>query len=127
MGDSKMAGLAAEDVGPVAYGIFKAGDRYIGDTIGIASEFLTIREMADGMEAVLPTGPIGYHDPEPDAYRAYGFPAAEEMGNMFQIYRDFPVEFAAERDAALTRELHPGLLTYAQFLDKHKDKIPLSE
>lgn len=125
MGDSPMAGIAAEDVGKAAFGVFKAGDRFIGENVGIASEFLTIREMADGLEAVLPTGPIAYNDPEPDVYRTFGFPGADELGNMFQIYRDFPVEFAAKRDAGLTRDLNPELLTYARFLDKHKDKIQL--
>ena len=125
MGDSPMAGIAAEDVGKAAFGVFRAGDRFIGETIGIASEFLTIREMADGLEAVLPTGPITYSDPEPDLYRTFGFPGADEMGNMFQIYRDFPEEFAGKRDTDLARELNPELLTYAQFLGKHKDKIPL--
>ena len=125
MGDSPMAGIAAEDVGKAAFGVFQAGDRFIGETIGIASEFLTIREMADGLEAVLPTGPIAYNDPEPDVYRTFGFPGADELGNMFQIYRDFPDEFAAKRDAGLTRELNPEVLTYKQFLGKHKDKIQL--
>ncbi|TXL61411.1 NmrA/HSCARG family protein [Aeromicrobium terrae] len=125
MGDSPMAGIAAEDVGKVAFGVFKAGDRFIGKTFGIASEFLTIREMADGLEAVLPTGSIAYNNPEPDLYRTFGFPGADEMGNMFQIYRDFPEEFAAKRDTSLARELNPELQTYEQFLAKHKDKIPL--
>jgi uncharacterized protein YbjT (DUF2867 family) len=125
MGDSAMAGIAAEDVGKAAFGVFRAGDRFIGETVGIASEFLTIREMVDGLEAALPIGPIGYHDPEPDVYRTFGFPGADELGNMFQIYRDFPVEFAAKRDAGLTRELNPETMTFQQFLAKHQDKIPL--
>lgn len=125
MGNSPMAGIAAEDVGKAAFGVFQAGDRFIGETVGIASEFLTIREMANGLEAVLPIGPIAYNDPEPDVYRRFGFPGADELGNMFQIYRDFPVEFAAKRDADLTRELNPETMTFEQFLAKHKDKIPL--
>jgi len=44
---------------------------------------------------------------------------------MFQIYRDFPHEFAAKRDTGLTRELNPETMTFEQFLAKHKDKIPL--
>jgi uncharacterized protein YbjT (DUF2867 family) len=125
MGDSPMAGMAAEDVGRAAFGVFAAGDHFVGKTVGLVSEFLTIKEMVTGLEAVLPTGPIGYNDPEPDLYRTFGFPGADELGNMFQIYRDFPEEFAAKRDAQLTRELNPGLLTFEQFLAKHKDKIQL--
>ena len=74
MGDSPMAGIAAEDVGKVAFGVFTAGERFIDETVGIASEFLTIREMVDGLEAVLPIGPIAYNDPEPDVYRTFVSP-----------------------------------------------------
>ncbi len=35
MGDSKLAGMAAEDIGKCAYGIFKAGQQYVGKTVGI--------------------------------------------------------------------------------------------
>ena len=47
MGDSKLAGIAAEDIGKVAYGIFKGGQQYIGKTVGIAGENLTLNEMSD--------------------------------------------------------------------------------
>src|SRR6185369_6595570 len=33
MGNARMAGIAAEDIGKVAYGIFKAGSAYIGKTV----------------------------------------------------------------------------------------------
>ena len=42
MGTSKMAGIAAEDIGKVAYGIFKAGSQYVGKRVGIYGEALTI-------------------------------------------------------------------------------------
>src|SRR5436190_769580 len=45
MGTAKMAGIAAEDIGKVAYGIFKAGNQYIGKTVGIMGEALTIDDM----------------------------------------------------------------------------------
>ncbi|HVJ29999.1 MAG TPA: NmrA/HSCARG family protein, partial [Gammaproteobacteria bacterium] len=41
MGTAKMAGIAAEDIGKVAYGIFKAGNQYVGKTVGIMGEALT--------------------------------------------------------------------------------------
>ena len=50
MGNEKLAGIAAEDIGKCAYGIFKAGSQYIGKTVGIAGEFLTIRP--DGPDAL---------------------------------------------------------------------------
>ncbi|MEP6780036.1 MAG: NmrA/HSCARG family protein [Gemmatimonadaceae bacterium] len=125
MGDKKMAGIAAEDIGKVAYGIFKAGNEYIGKTVGIASEFLSIKEMGDKISAALDIGPIAYHDVSADAYRAFGFPGADEMGNMFQVYRDFEAEFIKSRSPELARKLNPELMNFDQFLAKYKSFIPL--
>ena len=36
MGDKKLPGIAAEDIGRCAYGIFKRGREFIGKTVGIA-------------------------------------------------------------------------------------------
>src|SRR5205085_2842480 len=35
MGDRKLPGIAAEDIGKCAYGIFRKGSEYIGKTVGI--------------------------------------------------------------------------------------------
>lgn len=123
MNDKKLGGIAAEDIGKTVYGIFKAGARFVGQTIGIASEFLTIAEMGEKLSAGLGIGPIHYNNPTTDEYRAYGFPGADEMGNMLQIYRDFDVEFAAKRDPALARELNPEMMTYVQFVEKYKHRF----
>ena len=50
MGDKKLPGIAAEDIGRCAYGIFKRGPELIGSTIGIAGEHLTGAEMAAALE-----------------------------------------------------------------------------
>ena len=42
--------MAAEDIGKVAYGIFKAGQQYIGKTVGVAGEFLTVNEMCQKID-----------------------------------------------------------------------------
>ena len=89
MGSAKMAGIAAEDIGKTAYGIFKAGDRYIGATVGIAGGTLTIEEMGQTIASVLGLSSVTYNAVDADAYRGFGFPGADELGNMFQVYRDF--------------------------------------
>src|SRR6266496_2621289 len=58
MGDAKLAGMAAEDIGKVAYGIFKAGEQYIGKTVGIVGENLSVQQMCDKISKALGTGPI---------------------------------------------------------------------
>jgi len=123
MGSAKLAGIAAEDIGKVAYGIFKAGPEYVGRTVGILSEALTIPEMGEKLSAGLGIGPIHYHAAEPDEYRGYGFPGADEMGNMFQIYRDFEREVLGARSAEAARSLNPALMSFEEFVARNKERI----
>lgn len=125
LGDAKMAGIGGDDIGKVALGIFMAGDEYIGRTVGIAGEFISIEEMGSELTKQLGIGPIAYHAVEPDVYRSFDFPGADEMGNMFQVYRDFEAPFNANRDIELARRLNPSLKNFAQWLAENKDKIPL--
>jgi len=123
MGTSKLAGIAAEDIGKVAYGILKGGDKYIGRTVGITGENLTIAEMGEKISKTMGVGPVRYNAVEADAYRGFGFPGADEMGNMFQVYRDFEKEVTAARSADEARQLNPQLQNFEQFLAKNKGKI----
>ena len=125
MGTSKLAGIAAEDIGKVAYGIFKAGQPYVGKTVGIAGEALTIEEMGQTLSRQLGIGPIQYHAVDPDAYRGFGFPGADEMGNMFQADRDFEKQMLANRSIEETRRLNPSLQTFEQYVQTNKAKIPV--
>jgi uncharacterized protein YbjT (DUF2867 family) len=123
MGKHKLAGIAAEDIGKSAYGIFKAGQRYVGKTVGIFSEALTIDEMSEKLSKGLGIGPVHYHAAEPDEYRGYGFPGADELGNMFQFFRDFHKEMIGARSAETTRSLDPALQSFDQFIQQNKDRI----
>ena len=123
MGNAKLAGIAGEDIGKTALGIFKAGDQYIGKTVGIAGEFLTIDQMGQSLSKNLGLGAVKYNAVEPDVYRSWGFPGADEMGNMFQADRDFEKQMMANRNLDEARKLNPALQTFVQFVNKNKDKI----
>jgi hypothetical protein len=125
MGNAKLAGMAAEDIGKTAYGIFKAGDRYIGKTVGIVSENLTIAEMGDKLAKGLGIGPVKYNAVDANLYRGFGFPGADEMGNMFQMYRDFEKEVLSARSVETTRSLNPQLQSFDQWLAKNKNSVPV--
>jgi uncharacterized protein YbjT (DUF2867 family) len=125
MGNAKMAGMAAEDIGKVAYGIFKAGSQYIGKTVGIVGENLTIEEMGAKLSKGLGIGPVKYNAVEPDVYRGFGFPGADDMGNMFQVYRDFEKQVLGARSADTARQLNPQLQTFDQWVAKNKARIPV--
>lgn len=125
MGNAKLAGIAAEDIGKAAYGIFKAGDQYIGKTVGIVGENLTIKEIGDKLSKGLGIGPVTYNAPEPNDYRAYGFQGADEYGNMFQVYRDFEKEVLGARSLETTKALNPQVQNFDQWLQKNKSRIPV--
>ena len=122
--DKKMAGIASEDIGKCAYGIFKRGQEFIGKTVGVAGEHLTGEEMAKAMSKA--TGKeILYNNVSPDTYRAFGFPGADDVGNMFQFYRDFEKECNAVRDVNFSKQLNPELKNFDTWLKENGSKIPL--
>jgi hypothetical protein len=52
-----------------------------------------------------------------------GFLGADEMGNMFQVYRDFEAQVLGRRSADVARQLNPSLQTFDAFVAKNKAKI----
>lgn len=124
MGDKKLPGIAAEDIGKCAYGIFKRGNEFIGKTVAISGENLTGAEMAAGFSELLGQE-VRYNSISPDAYRALGFPGADDLGNMFQFKRDFEDYYCGARSLAVSRALNPELQTYEDWLAQNASRIPL--
>ena len=124
MGDRKLPGIAAADIGPAALSIFKAGKEFIGKTVGIAGEHLTGAEMASQLSTALGQE-VRHQDVPPAVYRTFGFPGADDLGNMFQFNHDFADEFRAARSLEFSRRLHPSIQTFSQWLAQNKQKIPI--
>lgn len=124
MGDKKMAGISASDIGKCAYGIFKNPDKYIGKYVGIAGEQLTCDTMAKELSASI-GAPVAYNSVTPAQYRGFGFPGAEDLGNMFQFYADFEKEFETLRDVKLSKELNPELQDFKTWLSNNASRLPL--
>jgi uncharacterized protein YbjT (DUF2867 family) len=124
MDEKRLPGISNEDIGKGAYGIFKRGKELIGKTVAIAGEHLTGAQLASKMSRALGKE-IGYTNVPPEVYRGFGFPGADDLGNMFQFKRDFNDYFVGVRDIAFTRTLNPELQTFDQWLGRHKDQIPL--
>jgi uncharacterized protein YbjT (DUF2867 family) len=126
MADRKLPGIAAADIGRCAYGIFKRGGGLVGKTVGIAGEHLTGQEMAERLAKALGQD-VRYNAVTPAVYRGFGFPGADDLGNMFQYKADLEKDFCAARDVALSRALNPQLQTFAQWLEANARRIPLEE
>ncbi|MHA6248200.1 NmrA/HSCARG family protein [Pontibacter sp. CAU 1760] len=125
IGEKKMAGIAAEDIGKCAYGIFKRGTELVGKTVGVAGEHLSGSEMAAAFSNALGQE-VTYNAIPPETFRNLGFPGADDLGNMFQFYRDFDEVCNTVRDVAFSRELNPDLQSFSRWLDKNASRIPLA-
>lgn len=124
MGDQKLPCIAAEDIGKCALGILKDGERFIGKTVGIAGEHLSGAEMAAKLSKALGQE-VRYNAVPADVYRGFGFPGADDLGNMFQFNRDFSDVFRAARPIAFSREMNPALQDLDTWLARHASQIPL--
>lgn len=124
MGDKKLPSISSEDIGKCAYGIFKAGNKYIGKTVGISGDHVSGEDMVRVLSESIGEE-ITYNDIPAEVYRSFGFPGAEDMGNMFQfkqIYNDY---FIKSRDIEFSRSLNPALLSFKQWVEINKARIPI--
>jgi uncharacterized protein YbjT (DUF2867 family) len=125
MGDAKLPGIASADIGKVALGIFRTGPELVGRRIGVAGEQLTGAEMAAAFSHALGEE-VRYAPLTPAAYRRLGFPGAEDLANMYQLYTERAAEFCATRDPVVSRKLNPSLQTFEQWLAENAKLIPLA-
>jgi uncharacterized protein YbjT (DUF2867 family) len=123
LADAKLPSIAAHDIGGCAYGIFREGQQWIGRSVGIAGGHLTGADLASGLANALGEE-VRYNAISPAAYRALGFPGADELGNMFQFNTEFATEYCAARDLHTSHRLNPGLTTYGEWLERNAARIP---
>ena len=103
---------------------YKQGDEFIGKSVGVAGEHLTGGQMAESLTNALGQD-VGYNDVPADVYRSFGFPGADDVGNMFQFKRDFQQDYLNTRDLDVVRSLNPSLQTFDEWLSVNKDLIPI--
>jgi uncharacterized protein YbjT (DUF2867 family) len=125
LGGVKLPGIAAEDIGRCAYGLFRRGAGTVGQRFGIAGEILSGAEMAAKMTRALGRK-VNFQDVPFDVYRSLGFPGAEDLGNMFQFQAILGDEFLRSRDAAVSRSLNPDLLNFDAWLAANASRIPIA-
>lgn len=126
LGGAKLPGIAAEDVGKCAYGVFRRGAGVIGQRIGIAGEILSGEEMAAKMGRAL-RREIKFYDVPFDVYRGMGFPGAEDLGNMFQFQAIGGEQFLRLRDPQLSKSLNPALLDFDAWLAANASRVPIQQ
>ncbi|GMV38327.1 MAG: nucleotide-diphosphate-sugar epimerase [Myxococcales bacterium] len=123
-GNAKLPGIAAEDIGRCALGVFRKGAALHGQTVAIAGDRLTGEEMAAALGRAFGQE-VRFNAVTPAVYRSFGFPGADDLGNMFQFKVDFEDHFAGVRDPAIARDLNPALQSFDQWLAENAARIPL--
>ncbi len=124
MGTKKLPSIAAEDIGKTAYAIFEEGAEMIGKTVGIAGGHLTGEQMAKSLSKALGQQ-VTYNAVTPGTYRAFGFPGADDLANMFQFNSEFEQDCCDARNISETKSLNPELQTFDRWLGENKSRIPL--
>ena len=115
MGDAPIAGIASDDIGRVAVSILRRGEEFVGRTVSIAGDIVTGKEIAEALSDALGE-PVEYRPVTHDQFRGFGFPGADEFGNMLQYYTEFAAEFTAPRDTDQVRELTPEVKSLREWL-----------
>ena len=125
MADKKLPGIAAEDIGRCAYGIFCQGSKWIGERLGVSGEHLSGAEMAAALANALGEE-VQYNALPFEVFRGFDFPGADDLGNMFQFKADFTEDYRGLRDVERARTLEPRLRTFAAWLEENTARIPIS-
>jgi uncharacterized protein YbjT (DUF2867 family) len=122
MGDRKLPGIASEDIGRTAFGIFDRGTELVGQTVNISGENLTGEEYAAAFSEELGET-VAYRPWSLDQVRALPHPGADDLANMFFFYAEHEDAFAGVRDPAEVRKLNPQLKDFATWLAANRDKF----
>ena len=93
-------------------------------TVGIAGEHLTGAEIATSLTKALGEE-VRYNDVPADVYRGFGFPGADDVGNMFQFKRDCNEDYCGARSLAVSRRLNPELQSLDTWLTTNAGRIPI--
>jgi hypothetical protein len=70
---------------------------------------------------------VRYNSVPPEVFRGFGFPGADDLGNMFQFKRDFEEYFSGVRKPDFARTLNPSLQDFKTWLTQNKNAIPLED
>ena len=124
LGGATLPGIGAEDIGKCAHGLFREGVSTVGKYAGVSGENLTGPEMAAKMGRAMGQT-VNFYDVPFDTFRGFGFPGAEDLGNMFQFQQMLGDEFLKARDPKRSRELNPALLDFEGWLAQNASKIPV--
>jgi uncharacterized protein YbjT (DUF2867 family) len=119
-GDTPLAAMSVQDVGPIVAAIFEQPEKYIGQTLALAGDELPAAAYAETMSRR--TGAtVRYAYVPRETFAALGFPGAEDLADMFEFYRvHMPSRM---RDIDTCRALAPQLQSFEQWAERNEGAL----
>ena len=125
MDDKKLPAIAVEDIGKVAYAIFKRGQEFIGKTVAIAGEQLTGAQMRPRPSRGRWAKTCATTPSHPTSTEASASPAPTTWATCSSSSGTFRRPSAARAIPRSRARLNPELQTFDQWLKENKSRIPL--
>ncbi|MDN3656901.1 NmrA/HSCARG family protein [Ferruginibacter paludis] len=119
-GETKLAMVSIDDLGPVVAAVFNHPAEYIGRTVGVVGADDTCYEYAAAMSRVLDKK-VSYQYIPRDEYAALGFDGAEELANMFEVQRLYIPQ--RQIDLIESYGLNPAMQPFERWLIKNKNRF----
>lgn len=119
-GDTPLAAMSVQDVGPIVAAIFEQPEKYIGQVLRLAGDELPAAAYADAMTRR--TGAtVRYAYVPRETFAALGFPGAEDLADMFEFYRlHIP---SRARDIETCRAIAPQLQSFEEWASRNETAL----
>jgi hypothetical protein len=95
IGEETLLMNAVEDIGKCACAIFQ-DESNIGKTIEVHSDKMPVKEIAEVFSKVCGQS-VQYNAVPTEVYASFGFPAADDLANMFRIFAENATAFLEAR------------------------------
>lgn len=119
-GDTPLAAISVQDVGPIVAPMFEQPEQYIGKTVPLAGDEIPPQEYAAALSRA--TGKTVQYTYVPrETFAALGFPGAEDLADMFEFYR-LHIPSRVE-DVETCRALAPELQSFDTWAANHADAL----
>ena len=119
-GDTPLAAISVQDVGPIVAPMFEQPEKYIGQVVPLAGDELPAATYAGVMSRVTGAN-VQYAYVPRETFAALGFPGAEDLADMFEFYR---VHIPSRvRDIETCRALAPQLQSFEAWAEQNADAL----
>lgn len=119
-GDTPLAAISVQDVGPIVAPMFEQPEKYIGQVVPLAGDELPPQAYADAISRA--TGKtVNYTHVPRETFAALGFPGAEDLADMFEFYRlHIP---SRVKDLETCRALAPEVQSFDTWITRNAEAM----